>query len=64
MNSDLREQYAAVKRRVGATAANIDEYGRGKNAIIQQILAAAGLSDAERAAIDSNQVPSHEEVPR
>jgi GrpB-like predicted nucleotidyltransferase (UPF0157 family) len=30
-NSYLREQYATVKRRVGATAANIDEYGRGKN---------------------------------
>jgi GrpB-like predicted nucleotidyltransferase (UPF0157 family) len=63
-DSGLREQYAATKRRVGATAANIDEYGRGKNAMIQQILAAAGLSDAERAAIDAVQVPSHDEVPR
>ena len=26
----LREQYAAVKRRAGAMAANIDEYGRGE----------------------------------
>jgi GrpB-like predicted nucleotidyltransferase (UPF0157 family) len=52
----LREQYAAVKRRVGATAANIDEYGRGKNAMIQRILAAAGLTDTERASIDANQV--------
>jgi len=60
----LREQYAAVKRRVGATAANIDEYGRGKNAMVQRILAAAGLTDAERASIDANQVPSHDEVPR
>jgi hypothetical protein len=57
-------RYAAVKRRVGATAANIDEYGRGKNAVIQQILAAAGLTDAERASIDGNQVPSHDELPR
>jgi GrpB-like predicted nucleotidyltransferase (UPF0157 family) len=62
--ADLREQYAAVKRQVGATAANIDEYGRGKNAMIQQILAAAGLTDAERASIDANQVPSHDELPR
>ena len=31
--------------------------------MIQQILSAAGLSDAERAAIDSNQVPSHDELP-
>jgi GrpB-like predicted nucleotidyltransferase (UPF0157 family) len=61
---DLRDQYAAVKKRVGATAADIDEYGRGKNAVIQQILAAAGLSAAERAAIDANQVPSHQQIPR
>ncbi len=60
----LREQYAEVKRRVGAVAANIDEYGRGKNAIVQRLLAAAGLTDAERASIDANQVPSHDEVPR
>jgi GrpB-like predicted nucleotidyltransferase (UPF0157 family) len=60
----LREQYAAVKRRAGAEAADIDEYGRGKNAMVQQILAAAGLTDAERACIDANQVPSHDEVPR
>jgi GrpB-like predicted nucleotidyltransferase (UPF0157 family) len=63
-DADLREQYAAVKRRVAATAAGIDEYGRGKNAVVQQILAAAGLTDAERASIDANQVPSHDEVPR
>ena len=56
-DSDLREQYAAVKRRVGAFSTNIDDYGRGKNAMVQQILAAAGLTDAERAAIDANQVP-------
>jgi GrpB-like predicted nucleotidyltransferase (UPF0157 family) len=61
---DLRGQYAAVKRKVGAIAANIDDYGRGKNAMVQQILAAAGLTAAERASIDANQVPSHEEVPR
>jgi GrpB-like predicted nucleotidyltransferase (UPF0157 family) len=60
----LREQYAAVKRRVGAVAANIDEYGQGKSAVIQQILAAAGLTEAERASIGGNQVPSHDEVPR
>jgi GrpB-like predicted nucleotidyltransferase (UPF0157 family) len=63
-DAQLRGQYAAVKRRAGAIAANIDEYGRGKNAMVQQILAAAGLTDAERAAIDGNQVPGHDEVPR
>jgi GrpB-like predicted nucleotidyltransferase (UPF0157 family) len=61
---DLRQQYAAVKRQAGASAANIDDYGRAKNAMVQQILAAAGLTDAERASIDGNQVPSHDELPR
>lgn len=44
-DSGLRKHYTATKRRAGATAASIDEYGRGKNAGIQQILAAAGLTD-------------------
>ncbi len=64
MRADLREQYSAVKKRIGAMAANLDEYGRGKNAMVQQILAAAGLSDAERASIEANQVPSHDELAR
>jgi GrpB-like predicted nucleotidyltransferase (UPF0157 family) len=64
VRADLRDQYGTVKRQVGAVAATIDEYGRGKNAVIQQILAAAGLTDAERAAIDASQVPSHDELPR
>jgi GrpB-like predicted nucleotidyltransferase (UPF0157 family) len=60
----LRREYAAVKRRAGATAANIGEYGRAKNAMVQKILDAAGLTEAERASINANQVPSHNEVPR
>lgn len=56
----LRDQYAAVKKQVGATAADIYEYGRGKNAMVQQILAASGLTDAERASISGNQVPGPE----
>ena len=63
-DKDLRDEYAAVKKQVGATAANIDDYGRGKNAILQKILAEGGMSDTERASINSNQVPSHDEVPR
>jgi GrpB-like predicted nucleotidyltransferase (UPF0157 family) len=63
-NAHLRDTYATVKRQVGATAADIDEYGREKNAMVQLILAAAELTRAERASIDSNQVPSHAEVPR
>lgn len=54
---DLRDEYSAVKRAVGATAADIYEYGASKNEIIQRILAAAGLSQTERATIDANQVP-------
>jgi GrpB-like predicted nucleotidyltransferase (UPF0157 family) len=60
----LRDEYAEVKRRVGAQAADIDEYGQGKNAMIQRILAAAGLTNQERSSIDGNQVPSHRDVPR
>jgi len=63
-DADLREEYAAVKKQVGAIAADIDEYGRGKNAMVQQILAAAGFTEEERASIDANQVPSHDDVPR
>jgi GrpB-like predicted nucleotidyltransferase (UPF0157 family) len=60
----LRGEYARVKKQVGARAANIDEYGQGKNAMVQRILEAGGLSSAERESINNNQVPSHDEVPR
>jgi GrpB-like predicted nucleotidyltransferase (UPF0157 family) len=60
----LRDEYAAVKRQAGVAAANIDEYGQAKSGILQKILAAAGLTDAERASIAGNQVPSHKELPR
>jgi len=63
-NPTLRAEYGAVKKRVGAVAANIDEYGQGKNGTVQKILAAAGLSAEERASIDGNQVPSHDDLPR
>jgi GrpB-like predicted nucleotidyltransferase (UPF0157 family) len=63
-NPDLRERYGAVKSEVAASAANLEEYGKGKNSVVQEILAAAGLSDAERASIDGNPVPSLDEVPR
>ncbi len=60
----LRDEYSAVKQRVGAVAADIEVYGRGKNAMVQKILAAAGLTDNERTSIDGNQVPTRAEVPR
>ncbi|MEV0274371.1 GrpB family protein [Hamadaea sp. NPDC050747] len=53
----LRDEYGDVKKRVGAEAADIYEYGAGKNAIVQRILAAAGLSEDDRASIDANEVP-------
>jgi hypothetical protein len=32
--------------------------------MVLQILAAGGLTEAERASIAANQVPSHDELPR
>jgi len=60
----LRDEYAAVKMNAGARAANIDEYGQAKTYMVQKLLAAAGLTAADRASIAENQVPSHDEVPR
>jgi GrpB-like predicted nucleotidyltransferase (UPF0157 family) len=60
----LRDEYAAVKRQAGAQAADIDEYGQLKSAVIQKILTAAGLTEAERASIAANNVPTHDELPR
>jgi GrpB-like predicted nucleotidyltransferase (UPF0157 family) len=61
---DLRDRYSAVKQQVAAIAANIDEYGKGKNALIQEILTVAVFTEAERVTIDTAQVPSHHLVPR
>jgi GrpB-like predicted nucleotidyltransferase (UPF0157 family) len=56
-NPGLRDEYSAVKREVGARAADIYEYGAGKNTLVQRILEVAGLSEEERGSIDANQVP-------
>ncbi len=53
----LRAEYAEVKRAAGATAADIEEYIAAKNATLQRILDAGGLSETERAEIDGQQVP-------
>lgn len=60
----LRDEYAAVKKDAGVRAANIDEYGQAKTAMVQKILEAAGLTADQRASIAANQVPSHDELPR
>lgn len=59
----LRDRYGAVKRQAAVSAADLEEYGRGKNAMVQDILRAAGLTDEERASIDASQVPSFKDVP-
>ena len=57
-DAELRAQYGQIKRQVGAAAADMEAYVVGKNAILQRILAAAGLGDEEIAAIDAaNQLP-------
>lgn len=61
---ELRDRYGMLKKRIGASAANIEEYGRGKNAMLQEILQAAGLTDSERTSIDAAQIPTREDVPR
>ena len=53
----LRDEYGEVKKRVGAEAADICAYGAGKNATVQRILESAGLSEDDRASINSNRVP-------
>jgi len=50
----LRDEYAAVKKQAGARLDNIDEYLVAKTDIVLKILAAAGLTDAERASIAGN----------
>ena len=59
-DSTLRDEYAAVKRSAGARAANIDEYGQAKTAMVQRLLAAAGLTESDRASIAGNKVPAHD----
>lgn len=53
----LRDEYAAVKRRAAASSASIAEYSRAKSAIVQKLLAAGGLTAAERETIAAFQVP-------
>lgn len=62
-DANLRDQYGAVKKAVGATASDIYEYGSGKNDTVQRILSAAGLLPDELSSIAANQVPGPE-VPR
>ncbi len=58
----LRDEYAAVKRQAGMRSANIEEYGEAKSDVVQKILAAGGLTDAERESIAmDNTVPSDEQ---
>ena len=60
----LRDEYAALKRRAGLEAANIDDYGQSKTQVVLKILAAAGLPESDIASIAANQIPTHGELPR
>ena len=62
-NTRLRDEYSVVKRTVGAWAADIFEYGGGKNDMVQRILSEAGLSQEELTSIAGHIVPGPE-VPR
>lgn len=59
----LRAEYGAAKKRAGAVAAGIDEYLDLKGAVVQKVLAAAGLTEAERAEIAAANVPARAELP-
>jgi len=63
-DQELRDEYAALKKRVGLEAANIDDYGQSKNQVVLKILAAAGLAESDIASIAGNQIPTHDELPR
>lgn len=60
----LRDEYAAVKREGAAIASDLLEYGRHKNAVVQRLLALAGIGADDLATINSAQVPTGDEVPR
>jgi GrpB-like predicted nucleotidyltransferase (UPF0157 family) len=47
----LRDEYAAVKRRAGQDAVDIDAYIARKSDVLDRILRAAGLTDEERVSI-------------
>jgi GrpB-like predicted nucleotidyltransferase (UPF0157 family)/predicted GNAT superfamily acetyltransferase len=49
----LRDRYAEVKRQAGAVAEDLYEYGRRKNDVVQEILAAGGLTEDERATVNT-----------
>lgn len=62
--AEVREAYGELKLRIGPTSATMEEYGRGKNAMIQEILKRAGFTDSDREGIDRAQIPSRDEIPR
>ncbi|HEX6887191.1 MAG TPA: GrpB family protein [Candidatus Nanopelagicales bacterium] len=54
-DAGLRAEYARVKRGLAASAADMDAYVAGKSAVLQRVLAAAGLSAQEQAEILASQ---------
>ena len=62
-NPALRDEYGTMKLELSRTVADIEEFGAGKNSMIQRILAAACLSEEDRASIGSNVVPPRRDRP-
>lgn len=56
VNPALRDEYGAVKKRVGAVARDLFEYGAGKTPMVQRILEVAGLTEQERSSIGDNPI--------
>lgn len=55
---DLREEYAATKRRLVKETDNIDVYVEGKSDVLQRILEAGGIGSEERDSVrDVNRAP-------
>jgi GrpB-like predicted nucleotidyltransferase (UPF0157 family) len=54
-NAELRDEYAAVKRAAAMSATDMDDYVGAKNAMVQRILAEAGLTSDERSIIEKQQ---------
>lgn len=53
----LRDEYAAVKRRLADETGDIDVYGQGKSEVLQRILAVGGITEDERATVAAANVP-------
>jgi GrpB-like predicted nucleotidyltransferase (UPF0157 family) len=54
-DAGLRDEYAAVKKRIALQVANIEEYGPAKNEVVLKILKAAGMAESDIVAVAAGQ---------